>query len=238
MEELDLRELFYLFWNKKAEIALITLVLMIIGVIYSYFFVTPVYTAVTSIVLVQSSGSSGQSETSAITSADLTINSKLVSTYGEIIKKNKVLDQVAEKLHLGEDEINKIKNRISVSSVKDTEVIDIAVTDEDPNFAAQVTNEIALVFSDVVKEIFNTDNVYSLDKAEAEKTTTNVNHVKDIAIFTFIGLVLSAIYVLIYNMLDNTIKTEQDIDKCTGLYILTSIPNYEVEFKGTKGGRK
>ena len=41
MEELDLKELFSIFWNKKTEIILITLIFMLIGVIYSFAFVTP-----------------------------------------------------------------------------------------------------------------------------------------------------------------------------------------------------
>ena len=53
MEELDLKELFSMFWNKKAEIVFITLILIVAGVVYTYFFITPVYTAKTDLVLVK-----------------------------------------------------------------------------------------------------------------------------------------------------------------------------------------
>ena len=77
----------------------------------------------------------------------------------------------------------------------------------------------------------NISNVYLLDRAEANAVPSNINHMKDVVIFAFIGLVIAAVYVLIANMLDNTIKTEQDVEATTELLVLSSIPNYDVESK-------
>lgn len=238
MEELDLKELFSMFWNKKAEILFITLIVMVIGVIYSYFFITPIYTSKTDLVLVQSSSSVSQTGDSTITTTDITMNSKLVSTYSEIIKKNTVLGQVASNLNISDEKIESLKNNIAVKAVSDTEIIEITVKDVDPNFATEVANEIAKVFSEKIVEIYNISNIYLLDRAEAPTEPSNVNHMKDIVIFAFIGLVISAVYVLIGNMLDNTIKTEEDIEKITGLVVLTSIPDYETELRNLKGGKR
>ena len=237
MEELDLDELISMFWNKKIEIILITLIAMVIGVIYSYFFVTPTYTAKTSLILVQSSDAASQNGNSGITSTDLTINSKLVSTYSDIVKRNVVLDQVASNLEISKEQVQEIKNRISVSQSKDTEIIDIKVTDEDPNYATKIANEVATVFSEKIVDIYNMSNVYLLEKAEVPTIPSNINHIKDIAIFALIGLVISVFYVLILNLLDHTIKTEEDIEKYTDLLVLATIPNYETEFKTEKGGK-
>ena len=238
MEELDLKELFSMFWNKKAEIVLITLILMVIGVVYSYFFITPVYTAKTDLVLVQSSSTVSQTGNSGITSTDITMNSKLVSTYSELIKRNAVFGQVASNLNISDEEAEEIKKNISVSSAKDTEIIEIKVTNEDPNKAADVANEIAKVFSEKIVEIYNISNIYLLDRAQAPENPSNVNHMKDIVIFAFIGVVIASAYVLIANMLDNTIKTEEDIEKLTGLVVLTAIPDYETEMKNVRGGKR
>lgn len=237
MEEIDLKELFSLFWSKRIIIVLITLILMFIGIIYTYFFITPEYTATTNLILVQASSNS-QNGQSGITSADLTINSKLVSTYSELIKKNTILDQVASNLNIEQSEIRKIKNKISVSSAKDTEIIEINVKNENAEYATKIANEIAKVFCEKIVEIYNISNTYLLDRAEVPTNPSNINHIKDIIIFTFIGIVISAGYILLINMLDNTIKTEEDIEKITGLTVLASIPNYDVEFKEAKGGRR
>ena len=97
-----------------------------------------------------------------------------------------------------------------------------------------IANEIAKVFGEKIVEIYNISNVYLLDRAEANAVPSNINHMKDVVIFAFIGLVIAAVYVLIANMLDNTIKTEQDVEATTELLVLSSIPNYDVEIKSKR----
>ena len=233
MEELDLKELFFMFWNKKLEIILITLMFVAVGIGYSYFFVKPEYTSTTSLVLAQSS-SSGQTGDGAISATDLTMNSKLVSTYSELIKRKSILGQVCENLNIPDSNIQELRGKIKVNSAKNTEIIEISVTNKDPNKAAAIANEIAKVFGEKIVEIYNISNVYLLDRAEANAVPSNINHMKDVVIFAFIGLVIAAVYVLIANMLDNTIKTEQDVEATTELLVLSSIPNYDVEIKSKR----
>lgn len=233
MEELDLKELFFMFWNKKLEIILITLMFVAVGIGYSYFFVKPEYTSTTSLVLAQSS-SSGQTGDGAISATDLTMNSKLVSTYSELIKRKAILGQVCENLNIPDSNIQELRGKIKVNSAKNTEIIEISVTNKDPNIAAAIANEIAKVFGEKIVEIYNISNVYLLDRAEANAVPSNINHMKDVVIFAFIGLVIAAVYVLIANILDNTIKTEQDVEATTELLVLSSIPNYDVEIKSKR----
>lgn len=238
MEELDLKELFFIFWNKKLEIILVTLVSMLIGVVYSYFYITPEYKASTTLVLAQSTSSTEYNADGAITQTDVTLNSKLVSTYSEIIKSKAVLKEVVNSLNIEGLTEGAIKSSISVQAVKDTEVIQIAVKNSDANYAAQIANKIAEVFSEKVVEIYNISNVYILDKAEPNANPSNINHSKDIVIFAFIGIVISIGIVLVLNMLDTTIKTEQDVENYTGLLVLSSIPIYDEELKKKERRRK
>ena len=237
MEELDLKELFTIFWNRRLEIVLITLITLAIGVVYSYFFIVPEYKASTTLVLVQSSATVEQSG-QGITQTDLTLNSKLVSTYSEIMKSKAILSQVVDSIGKKEVTESTIRNNISVQAVKNTELIEITVKNLDPNTAALIANKIAEVFSEKIVEIYNISNIYVLDRAEPSENPSNINHTKDLVIFAFIGIVISVAFVLVLNMLDTTIKTEQDVESSTGLLVLSSIPNYEVENKRKKGGRR
>ena len=60
MEEIDLKELFQIFWNKKVQIVLIVLIFMVIGVIYSVGFVTPMYSSSTTLVLAGTASSTDE----------------------------------------------------------------------------------------------------------------------------------------------------------------------------------
>lgn len=237
MEEIDLKEVFNIFWNQRIQILLIILIFAVIGIIYTLGFVTPKYSSSTSLVLTKSS--EDESKSDAITTTDITINSKLVSTYSVIVKSKDVLKKVNANLNINLDE-KKFNDNVTVSSVQDAEVMKITVTDEDPVLASKIANEIAKVFSDKVKEIYSMNNVKVLDKAEVEEKPSNINYKRDIAIFAFIGAVVAVAYVLIINMLDTTIKTPEEVEQEYKLPVLASIPLYETtpQKSKRKGGRK
>lgn len=237
MEELDLKELFQIFWNKKIQIILIVAIFMVIGVIYTIGFVTPMYESYTTLLLVKGeSEETPQTTTSdSITTTDLTLNSKLVSTYRELIRSKDVLRQVISNLNINVNEED-IRNNITVTSVEETELIEITVQNEDPTYAAKIANEIAKVFTEKVAEIYKINNVHIIDEAEIENTPANINHAKDVVIFAAIGIVVAVMYVLIANMLDTTIKTAEDVEKLFKVPVLANIPLYN--FENGKGGRK
>ena len=240
MEELDLKELFQMFWNKKIYILLITLIFIVIGIIYTIGFVTPIYTSSTTLVLAASDKTTEANKpTSTITTTDVTLNSKLVETYRVILQTNDVLREVISNLGINISE-EEIKNNITVSSVENTEVIKISVNNQNATNAAKITNEIAKVFSKKVGEIYNINNVYVLDEAEVSTNPSNINHTKDIVIFALIGIVISVMYVLVANMLDTTIKTQEDIEKAIKIPVLATIPIYNLEMEKLKkkGGRR
>lgn len=239
MEELDLKELFNIFWHKKIEILLIVLIFGVIGVIYTMGFVTPMYSASTTLVLASSSKNENLPDTGITTSTatEVTVNSKLVSTYSELVKSKNILRQVISNLNMKIEE-DTLRKNITVSSVKDTELIQITVKNEKPSYASQIANEIAKVFTEKVKEIYKIENVQIVDEAEVPNEPSNINHKKDVAIFALIGLVVSIGYVLLLNMLDTTVKTPEDIEEGLKLPVLAVIPVYETDIQKKKGGRK
>ncbi len=241
MEEIDLKELFEIFWHKKAQIILIILIFMVIGIIYTVGFVTPMYSSSTTLVLAGTASSTEEQSQNTITTADLSINSQLVSTYSELVKSNNILGQVISNLGINID-AEELRQNVEVTSVEDTELIEITVSDQNPEYAARIANEIASVFEEkIAKEIYNINNVHIVDEAVAETEPSNVNHAKDIVIFAFIGVVVAVMYVLIANMLDTTVKTQEDIEKSIKIPVLASIPLYDMDMeklKKRKGGRR
>lgn len=238
MEELDLKELFKIFWDKKTEIILIVVIFTLIGVIYTSVFVTPKYTAYTKLLLATDSSSDDKAGEETITTTDVTINSKLVSTYSELVQSNKIVRKVISNLGMEASKENEVRKSISVTAVKETEVIQISVTNEDAVLASKIANEVAKVFIDAVKEFYGIDNVHVVDEAEIPEGPSNINHIKDVAIFVAIGAVVAIMYTLILNMVDTTIKSVEDIEKISKLPVLAAIPIYDMAEEKSKGKRK
>lgn len=232
-KEIDLKEILLDCWNKKVQIILIIVIFMLIGIMYTVAFVKPVYTSSTTLLLATSGNTLNQTNT--ITTTDITLNSKLVSTYSALAQSKSVLSKVISNLgiKMGEDEL---KNNVSVTQKTDTEIIILSVTNSDSALAAKLTNETAKVFMEKVSEIYKINNVQIVDQAEVSTEPSNVNHVRDVLIFTVVGIVFAGTYVLIANMLDTTVKTAEDVEKQFKVPVLASIPMYN--FNMEKGGKK
>lgn len=224
MEEIDLKEIFNMFWNRKVSIFIIILLFLILGCIYTLKFTAPVYSSSITMILVSSNNQENQN--TIITSTDINLNKKLITTYIELIKSDRVLNQVIASLNLAGD-VNKLRNSLTVASVPNTDLIKITVKNQNPNDSAKITNEIAKVFTEQVKELYNISNVQMIDEAGVPTKPSNINHQKDILVFGVVGIVVSGIYVMILSLLDNTIKTAEDIENEYHLSVLASIPDYE-----------
>ena len=97
MEELDLKELLQMFWEKKIQILLIIAIFALIGVVYSLGFVTPTYQASTTLLLATNT-TPDKAGNETITTTDITLNSKLVSTYSKLVSSNKIIRAVKSNL--------------------------------------------------------------------------------------------------------------------------------------------
>lgn len=230
MEEIDLRELFNIFWSKKFLIILIVIVFMLLGAFYTKFMVEPDYKATSTLVLTKNTA-----DDSTITQTEITLNQKLVATYTEVIKSNNVLRQVISNLNADISE-SELKESVSVSLVSNTQLIEIAVTNENPELAKTFTSEITKVFIERVKEIYKIDNISIVDEAKVPLVPYNINHVKDIIIFTAVGVIISFGLVFVLSLFDTTIKSAEEAEKRLGLSVLASIPNYDYDTK--KKGKK
>lgn len=221
MEELDLKELISMFLEKKLLIILVVVIFALMGAIYTLKFVTPIYQSTTSLVLAQIGGDNSE-ESNSITSSDIALNSNLIDNYRVIAKSKSVAQEVIDNLNL-DTTVEILRNRISVTTESDSEVIKITVADEDPELACKITTEVAEIFMGKVQTIYKVNNITVLDKAEMETTPSNINLTKNIVIFAFVGGILIAGYILLINMLDTTVKTDTDIEKALDIPVLASI---------------
>lgn len=231
MEEIDLKELVSIFWEKKIRIIFIVLIFAIVGYVYGSQIKTPMYSSSTTLVLTKTQQEDPTA--ASITTTDITLNSKLVATYSEIIKSDTTVRDVINNLGLNLSE-GAVKKNIKVTDVEDAEVIKITVSNEDSVVASRIANELADVFIKKTKEIYKIDNVHVLDVAETSKTPSNINYIKDSALFAAIGLVISFAYVFVLNMLDNTVKSQEELEKHLKVPVIATIPNYEPDKKGGK----
>lgn len=222
MEEIDLKELITYFRSKIVWIIVCIMFILVVGNVYTVITRVPMYRSNTTIVLVS------ENQNESYNTSELQLNKNLVGTYSEIIKSRKVLNQVIKNLKLHYT-VAQLSNNISVSAVANTEIIRVSVGDKNAKVAAKIANEIADVFMTEIQKIYKLNNVSVVDKAVKGVKPYNVNYVKDNAIYTAIGLVLSCGIIFIKFYFDTTIKTSDEIENKLGLTVLGIVPKVEKE---------
>lgn len=218
MEEINLKEMFKFFISKIKIIILCIIIFIVGGFIYINYLLTPLYHSSTTLILV----SNNSNTNSSMIQSDVNLNKNLVSTYSEIIKSRVVLSQVIKELDLNMT-IKELSKNIEVTSIENTEIIKIEVSNENNKLAKEITVTIASKFMKEVKKIYNLTNVSIVDKAYLEKEPYNINLKKQIVILGIAGLGIGCLVIFLIFYFDTSIKSARDIEEKLGIPVIGSI---------------
>ena len=228
MEEFNVLEFLKYYFSKIIFILIFTFVGLVGGIFYTTLIQVPVYRSQTSLVLTKN-------DSSTITQNDINLNKNLVSTYREIVKSRRILNMVIDNLDL-DLTYEELKEQVQVSSVNDTELIVISVYNKDNTLAKQIADEIAKTFKTEIVEIYNIENVSIIDKALVSDAPSNVHKLKQYIIGAGSGFLLCSLIIVIRFYMDDTVKTEEDIENKLKLPVLGTVPKYKTK-KNKKGDK-
>lgn len=223
-ETIDLREYFAIIKKRFWIIAIITVIAMVVSGVISFFMLSPVYESKSTLIV----NTEKNEDTQMITGDQFSVSQKLAVTYGEIIKSRAVLESVISNLKL-DSEYEDLVEKITVSPVKDTQIISISVQDTNPKKARDIANEIPKVFEKEVKRITKANDIQVIDKAILPENPIKPNKMMNVAIAAVLGMMIGLFVVFLLEYLDNKIKTPQDVEKHLDLPILGVIPNEKIE---------
>src|SRR5699024_7108895 len=184
-ETIDLREYFAIIKKRFWIIALITVVAMVVSGVISFFMLSPVYEAKSTLIV----NTEKNEETQMITGDQFSVSQKLAVTYGEIIKSRAVLESVISNLKL-DSEYEDLVEKITVSPVQDTQIISISVQDTNPKKARDIANEIPKVFEKEVKRITKANDIQVIDKAILPENPIKPNKMMNVAIAAVLGMMI------------------------------------------------
>lgn len=163
-----------------------------------------------------------QSET-AVTNGDMEASTALTKDYAELIRSRTVMEKVIlqENMNLTYEELLK---QVTVVTPVETRIISITVLDTDPYEAARLANAIRDVAAEHIKEVMNTESVNVVDKANIPMTPQGPGTMVFGLIGGIVGVFLALLAVLGAYLLDDTIKSSEDIENYLGIGTLGVIP--------------
>ncbi len=168
----------------------------------------------------------GAQKNQALSQTDLTLGTMLIKDYQQLIKTNLIIDEVLSRLPNEGLTFADIVKSINVATLKDTRILNISVTSPDARQSALIANMLSDVFIEKIKEIMRVDSAKPIDAAEVALTPLSSNLTRNVALVAIVALMIAIGILLLLEMLDTTIKTEDDINKRLGLTVLGKIPSF------------
>ena len=223
-EEIDLIDFVFLIIRRWKVILLIIIPAFILGVIIVI--TRPsTYQADTTLIVSNSLKGIG------LDNNDIVLNQKLVITYSEIAKSRDVLSRVINKYDLSETP-EALGKRIRVSLIKDTELIKLTYSCNDPKLAEAVTNELANEFIKKVGQVMKVRNVNVVEKAIEPISPLPKKRGIILLASIILGGMLGAGVALLIEFLHKKVRKSSDMEKILGVQMLGMIPEIEIANKG------
>jgi len=229
--EIDLLEIMGLLFSRWLLILLVGITTALIGFAISFFVIAPTYESTTKIYILN------KNESQNVTYSDMQLGTQLTKDYSELINSRYVLEEVIQKLRLNLD-YQGLKEKVSVSSPTDTRIVAITVTDKDPVEAMNIANAIRESASNHIGNVMDIDAVNVVESANMPTKKAGPSYLKWTVIAGMLGVLLVCAMVLIKYLLDDTIKTSEDVERYLGLSTLAIIPTIETEADSKKKRKK
>lgn len=227
--ELDLMGLLLYLKKKIWLIALVTLLAALIGWVGSLMMTTELYTATTQVYVYQQ-------DQNVMDYNNLVIASQLRKDCVVIIKGESVTREVVERLNLPMDP-KALGRAIKVETEDNTRILRISYTDTDPERATLIVNTVREVAAEITKELMHGDVLGTLFEAERPfaESTTNVR--KSTLTGAAVGAAAILVLLVLAFLMDDTIRTEDDVTTHLGVCTLAVIP-LSNELHVNRGGSK
>lgn len=215
-ETLNLQEIAKILKKRLLLIIILTIISIGISAGISFYAITPIYQAQTQILVNQNNSSEGVYSWQT-TETDL----RLINTYNVIITSPVILTPVIDALNLNYTP-SQLTQQISISNENDSKVVTITVENPNPSKAVEISNTVAEVFKEQIPQLMNVDNISILSAAKLSENPTPVkpNKMLNIAIGGVIGLMLGVGLAFLLELLDNTVKSERDVETILNLPVI------------------
>ena len=223
--EIDLVELFHVLMRKLWVIVACLLAGAVLAGAVTKLFITPKYEARSMIYIL--------GKDMSVSGVNLQLSKQLTVDFEILAKSRPVLNEVIDGLKL-DYTVAELEEMISVENPSDSSILQMIVTSADPKEAAAISNKMADAVADAVAEVMVTDKPSTVENAVVPKKPTSPNLLKNTAIGGLLGAFAAAGLIILLHLMDDTVKTEEDVKKYLQMNVLASVPKEKRDRKSRK----
>ncbi len=204
-------------------VLLVGILAAVIGFVYSNFFMIPQYRASAKMMV------DTRSDTSAtISSAQLSVAKQLALTFAEVIKTNTVIEPVIDELGLDES-YGSVVSKLSIRVIENTQILQLSYIDEDPAKALKTIEKIVELAPQIINENkdISSGRILSVDIPVVSSSPISPNVTRITLLAFAIGLFGTYVIFVFVRVLDNKVKSADDIVRKLDLPVLGVIPDLD-----------
>lgn len=231
--EIDLGEVLHVLFQKAGWILLVGIITAAAAFLISEFLLPPIYESTTKIYILN------KQEGNTVTYSDVQIGTQLTKDYAELVKSRFVLEDVIDQLKL-DLTYEQLENKLDITTPTDTRILAISVEDGDPKAAMDIANAIRETASVHITNVMDIEAVNIVETANMPEEKSKPHVLQWTMIGGMLGALLVCVIVLLRYMLDDTIKSSEDVARYLQLSTLALIPMAETKesAKGKKDRKK
>ena len=222
--EIDVLELFHVLLDKIWVIILAGAVAALAVVAATILFITPQYQSTTKMYVLS------KQDSNTLTSQDMQTSLSLTKDYAELIKSRTVTEGFITQLNLDMTH-EQLLSKMTVDSATDTRILSISVRDADPYVACEIANAIRDVAANHIKNVMDIDAVNVVETANIPENKISPSIKKNGLVGGVAGVAIAIAIILITYLSNDTIKTQEDVERYLGLSTLGTIPMSEADRK-------
>jgi len=222
--EIDLLELFHVLWSKALVILLSTAAVGLAAMLISQVFLTPQYRSTTKMYILT------QQNNETVTSSDLQASEQLTQDCAQMIQSRQVAESVISQLGL-DMTAQELLGKVTVTTSTDTRIVTIDVEDEHPYRACNIANALRTIAANTIQDVMNIEAANVFEEANIPETPVSPSTVKNTLIGAILGFIIAVVAILISYLMNDTIRTSDDVERYLHLSTLGTIPLAEGEVK-------
>lgn len=220
--DINVQELLLFYLKKWWVIVLCVGLAGALTLVYTIFYVTPLYQAGVTIYV----NNRVTEEKDQVTSADLSASVHLVKAYTTITKSDYILEKVSERLD-NEYSAAAIRGMISTEQINTAEIFAVYIVNKSPQEAARIADMVGEVVTQEGQNVILGSAAKVIDWAKVPTYRYSPSYSRNAILGGMVGLLLAIVYLTIHHLKDNRIKDENDLTDMFQLPILGRIPDLE-----------
>lgn len=228
-DEIDLFDLARAIISKWYFILLFAILLGGAGFAYAKYMIVPTYESTSQLYVLSKS-------TSITSLADIQTGANLTHDYMIVVSGRPVLDRVIINLGLNES-YDSLVRRVKLNNPSDTRILSITVTDENPEQAKIIADNIADVASDFIAEKMDQDPPSIIQYGYVSHKQTNGSKKKYAGLGAIAGAFIVIAITVIFYFVNDTILSAEDVERKLGLKTIAQLP-VDGDMKKDKAKRK